>query len=241
MSLGGRRVLVTRAREQADTFVAAIEAAGGEAIVVPVIDRSFDVDPAPIDDALAAPFDALVITSVNAAEAVARRGGRWTAPVYCVGPKTAAALDREVFAGEVVTPEDDFRAESVVAAIRARWPEGGRRVVVPRGAHGRELLVEALTAGGFTVDAPIVYAIAPRRWSREEVTEAGAAEIATFLSGKTLEAFLAAFDDARAFLAARTVAVIGPVAADAARALGVVVDVVPAEATVEALVAALAD
>ncbi len=239
MSLAGRGVLVTRAREQADAFVSAIEDAGGHAIVAPVIARSFDVDPGPVRAAFTAPIDAVVLTSTNAVEAVSRLVSAVAAPVFCVGPKTAAAIDGAVFTGEVVVPDAEFRAESVVAALAERWPSGGARIVVPRGAHGRELLLDALTELGFEVDAPEVYTIGPRRWSDAERADAERAEIVTFLSGRTIEAFLAAFDGAQGYLAERTVAVIGPVAAEAAARLEVRVDVVPEEATVEGLVAAL--
>lgn len=240
MTLAGRRVLVTRARAQAGSMIDAIEAAGGIAIAVPVIERSFDVDPTPVRAALAGRIDAVVLTSVNAVEGVGRHlSAPVDAPVYCVGPKTAAAVDAARFTGERVVPDAEFRAESVVAAIADRWPGGGARLVLPRGAHGRELLLDELTARGFEVAAPEVYTIRGRRWTPEERERAEPADIVTFLSGRTLEALLEAFDDARGYLERRTVAVIGPVAAEAAETLGVRVDVVPTAATVEALVEAL--
>lgn len=241
-SLAGRRILVTRAPEQAASMVAAIEARGGGAIVLPVITRSFDVDLTALDAALHEPFDLLIFTSTNGVEAVRRRlDAPLDRPVVCVGSKTEAALDRDGFVGPILTPDDDYRAEGVLDLVDERFAiRPGQRVVVPRGAHGRETILDGLAARGAEVVAPIAYRIDDRAPTDAERAAAEGANVATFLSGATLAAFLGGFPEARSYLAARVVAVIGPVAAARARDEGVRVDVVPETATVEDLLDAIA-
>jgi len=73
------------------------------------------------------------------------------------------------------------------------------------------------------------------------LARAATADAVTFMSGRTIEAFLALVPDARDLLERIVVAVVGPVASRDAQRLGVRVDVMPAEATAEAMIAALAE
>src|SRR5215472_13873459 len=69
--LFGKRVLVTRQRDQARELVIALEAAGAEAILAPMIHIAPPDDFAPLDEACAhvAEYDWIVFASANAVEA----------------------------------------------------------------------------------------------------------------------------------------------------------------------------
>ena len=67
----GRRVLVTRARDQADDFVDRLSALGAEAVEAPMIQIAPPEDPGPlaVAAAQASEFDWIVFTSPNAVDA----------------------------------------------------------------------------------------------------------------------------------------------------------------------------
>lgn len=226
--LADRSILVTRAAEQAGEMAAQIHKRGGSPILMPVVEVRFLETPIELEGA-----DYLILTSANAAEAVRRKHSLVDTPVICVGAKTEAALG-ETFTGPRQVPEV-FRAEGVLGLLDE---VEGRRFVIPRGAHGRELLLEALADRGAIVDAPIVYEVRSRPIPPEELEAARAADVVTFLSGATIEAFIERAG--AALLEGRAVAVIGPVAKERAEALGIAVDVVPERATVEDLLDAIA-
>src|SRR5579875_2597834 len=100
--LEGRRVLVTRARAQAEGLMGLLRRAGASPVLFPAIAVEPAVDYTALDAALAAPtrYDWIVFTSANAVTYVERRlrvnGRDWSAlsrlKVAAVGPKVAAAL-----------------------------------------------------------------------------------------------------------------------------------------------------
>ncbi|MFO0724857.1 MAG: uroporphyrinogen-III synthase [Myxococcota bacterium] len=248
MNLAGRRVLVTRQGQ--DELIERLQNAGAIPLELPCLEIGPPADPQALEAAARRALDAdlLVFVSERAAERFLRAAASVSAvltdkPAAAVGAKTAAYLARAGFR-EVITPQV-FRGEALLRALEARL--GGRmaglRVVVPRAPEGRTELIDGLKAAGAAVDAPEAYRLLiPGPASEAERQLAEAAEIVTFLSGRAIDGFLERLGEAsgRALLLARRVAVIGPVAADRARALGVRVDVQPSEATVQALVDALA-
>jgi uroporphyrinogen III methyltransferase / synthase len=249
-ALAGRAIVVTRARDQAGELAEALESLGARVIELPVIEIAPVRDTSSIDQAIdrLETYDLVAFGSKNAAEAflsrVRARGRKIERPlIAAVGAKTARHLSEIGLPPSIVPPT--FRAEALAEAIADRF-EGdltGRRVLLPRADEGREVLIDLLTARGAIVDRVTAYELRPAPPAPEVTIGALAkADAFTFLSGKTLEFFLQVVPEAeaRAFLARAMVAVIGPVAKEAADTLGVRVDVVPPAATVESLVEALA-
>lgn len=248
--LAGRTVLVTRAPEQAGALSEALRDRGAQVLELPTIAITPPESYAPLDRALgqASAYDALILGSKNAVQAVVDRGLQlglhWPAPVACVGEKTARWVRSEtkIFGGPVIVPET-FRAEALVPALVAHFGGvEGRRFLHPRAPEGREAIAASLLAEGGRVDAVEAYRIQPAAalTDPQRLRDLAAVDWVTFLSGETLKAFLGVVPEARTYLASRKVAVIGPVAGERAQALGVRVDLVPPEATVESLVQALA-
>jgi uroporphyrinogen III methyltransferase/synthase len=252
--LFGRRVVVTRTREQAGVLSAALAEAGADVIECPAIEL---VDPAswePVDAALARleTYDWLVLTSVNGVERFFARldaSGRdvralHRARIAAIGPETARALARRHLRADVVP--DEFRAEGLVAAL-AGEDLRGRRFLLPRAAGARTVLLDELRAAGAEVDEVITYAAALPEDSvarLRAVLGAGPLDVLTFTSSSTVTRFLellerAAPGDGRARIADATVACIGPITAATARDAGLRVDVVPDKYTIPALVEAL--
>jgi uroporphyrinogen III methyltransferase/synthase len=247
--LHGRRVIVTRARAQASTLSAELRALGAEVIEAPAI-RIEPLDPAPLARALGrlSTYQWAIFTSQNAVElawgALRRLGGdaRTFAgvKVAAVGPATADALLARGLAVDVV-PER-YAAEGLIDALRARSDVRGARVLFARADGARELLPAALREMGAEVEEVPVYRSVPDPEGSEAARAAlrdGQVDLVTFTSGSTVRFFV----DAVGVEAARRarIASIGPITSDAARSLGLTVDVEAAEATIPGLVRAVVD
>lgn len=244
-ALTGRRVLVTRPRTDDDPLVAALVGRGAVAVPFPTIEIRPVENLRPLDAAIQRLTDYawIAITSANGVEVFADRldASGLTLPtgvrVAAVGTATAKALAARGL------PVDFLPSAFRGAVLGAELPEvEGRRVLLPRAAIAREDLGTILAERGAVVDDLPVYdtvPTAPDAAGLEEL-EGHALDAVTFTSASTVRNF-AALLGARAsnLLDGVTVACIGPVTADEARALGFAVHVEPAEHTIPGLVAAL--
>jgi uroporphyrinogen III methyltransferase/synthase len=253
--LFGRRIVVTRAREQALGLADVLEARGAEVILFPTIAIAPPEDAASLVRAVAAAssYDWMFFTSVNgvraffAAFAAAGRDVRELHAVRlgAIGPETAAELERRLLRPALV-PEE-FRAEGLVRALEGHALDG-TRVLLPRAAGARAVLPEALRARGATVDEVIAYrAVEPASADVEGIAaalEAGDVDAITFTSSSTVRHFVSMIGPERLANLVRdgkpAVACIGPVTAEMAVELGLTVAVVPERYTVPALADALA-
>jgi uroporphyrinogen III methyltransferase/synthase len=260
--LFGKRVLVTRAQEQAAGTAALLLDHGARPLVVPTIAIHPPSDPAPLARALgelrAGGYGWAVFTSENGVlrtwEALVASGGDarafGAARVAAIGPATARALDRHGLRADVVAKE--FRgeglAEEMLRAIASQPDRGGHagRVLLARAAKARDVLPEALRAAGCSVDVVAAYETRPA--PRETVDalaadlEAGRVDAVLFTSSSTVDNLcdLLGADRAAALLGRALIASIGPVTTETARARGLRVEVTAATYTVPGLVAALA-
>ena len=242
--LRDRRVLVTRARHQARALCEALERYGAEPVLFPTIEFQPVEDLAPVDSAIAelGEFAWVVFTSANGVRFFLDRMTRLTATfpatlrIAAIGSVTERALRERGVTVDAV-PEE-FRGERMPAVLGEL---SGRRVLLPRAAIGREEIVEKLRASGAVVEDVAVYQTMPATPEPEALRSLRAGvDVVTFTSPSTLRNFLTLLGaEGGEVLASATVACIGPVTAEAARELGVRVDVQPAEHTVEALARAL--
>jgi len=248
--LFGKRVVVTRAREQAFAMTHALTKAGAEPIELPAIEIVPRVDRKALRQALdrlgAAEYDWLVFSSANGVDIFFDRLRRQTkdaralgrARVCAIGPVTAAALARHGVIADVV-PER-FIAEGMVEALSER-DMMGKRLLWPRARGGRRTPVVALERLGAQVDElPLYSAAVPKQVDAEAMARlrAGEVDIVTFASPSAVRNLLKMLGDA-SLLEKPLIACIGPVTARAARRAGLRVDVEASEHTVEGLLAAL--
>jgi len=253
--LFGRRVLVTRTREQAGALSALLAEAGAEVVECPAIALAPPDDPAALDDALrdVASYDWIVFTSANGVERFFARldeTGRdvralHRARLAAIGPETARTLARRHLRADLVP--DEFRAEGLLARL-APEEVRGKRFLLPRAAGARAILPDELRAAGAVVDEVATYrSVVPEESAAllARVLEEGPPHVLTFTSSSTVTHFLALLDravpDGRARIADACVACIGPITAATAREHGLRVDVVPAAYTVPALAAAVGE
>jgi len=188
-----------------------------------------------------------------------------TTKVAAIGPATAEALAGRGIVADVVPKE--YVAEEVVRALLPRLAmaspsvrpeepssaaerrlEGSRvatapRILVPRAESARPELVEGLRAAGAEVDEITLYrAAVPETAPAEALSllREGAIDIVTFTSSSTVRNLAAMLNGHIETLRGPLVACIGPITAKTAEELGLRVDVVASEYTVEGLVRALA-
>jgi uroporphyrinogen III methyltransferase/synthase len=254
--LFGRRVLVTRPRDQAVELVGRLTLLGADAIEAPFIRIEPPEDLGPLQEAAAAPdaFDWIVFASTNAVDAFMKalldgdgdvrsmKGPRLCA----VGPGTAARLARYGIKVDLLPGE--FRSEALVAAITAAGPVSGARVLLPRANIGRDVVSDQLRRAG----AVVTYVVAYRTILNDtpgaddpdvyKLLLEGRIDVVTFASPSSARSFVALYGaDAAADLLEHTVvAVMGPATADATRQLGLPVTIQPATYTISALVDAIA-
>ncbi|NOR50599.1 MAG: hypothetical protein GQ530_06180 [Desulfuromonadales bacterium] len=246
--LFGRRVLVTRASEQAPALIDALSKLGAEAIVVPTITIIPPASFAELDQAISEleQIDYLLLTSINAVTAFFDRletqghdanalSGLQT---VVVGPKSAEALAAHGVCADLM-PED-YRAEGVVALLKDRV--SGKRLLYPKAALARDLIPAELSAAGGKVIDPVAYASAPPADAAGKLQQALAdgLDLLTFTASSTVQNFADLIDPESLALAKQIpVASIGPLTSETARKLGLNVVIEPSDSTLEDMVEAI--
>ena len=188
MSFAGRGVLVTRPARMAAALAERIERAGGRAIVFPAIAIEALPRPAVLDRL--ADFALAIFVSPTAVECALAAAPSWprSEPVAAVGDGTRRALERAGF-GHVVAPREGADSEALLALPElARFD--GQRVLIVRGAGGRDLLASALAARGCPVELAECYRrVKPSADSRPllEAWDAGRVDAVTVFSREALD------------------------------------------------------
>jgi uroporphyrinogen III methyltransferase/synthase len=248
-SLAGKRIVVTRARAQAEDLGNQLAALGAEVIYCPAIRIAPPEDPMPFERAVheISHFDWVVITSANGVAALveewqrqgAAREGLATLRVACVGPATAEALRRAGIEPQAM-PEKFVGAE-IAAALAERIRRGERKVLLLRAAGGDPELPRRLRELGAEVREVESYRSVPDLENLSAVRadlEDRAIDVITFTSPSAATFFLEAsgWTGAEAIVAA-----IGPVTAARLSELGVLPQIVADEHTAGGLAKAIAD
>jgi len=248
--LRGRRIVVTRAREQAGELVRALEELGAEVVLAPTIRIEPLADLEPLRRALSrlADYRWTVFTSQNTVHVVLERVAGWgLAPhifaqtrVAAIGPATADALGAAGVRVELVPA--GYVAESLVEALATQDSLGGARILIPRAATARDALPAGLRALGAQVDViPVYETVREAGDGRALAAEllAGSLDAVTFTSSSTVRHFVELVGREAAGCGRFGTVTIGPVTAATARELGLTVAVEANEYTVPGLVAAL--
>jgi uroporphyrinogen III methyltransferase/synthase len=242
--LTGRRVLVTRPRDQAASLCRRLR----ERYAIPVVFPTIAIraaDAAELDAELRHldGFDWLVFTSVNGVRFVADRlaavrpeGVPPTVRVAAVGSATARAAVEHGLPVHAVP--DAFTGTAIPAAL---GDLRGRAVLLPRADIGREETGAALRAAGATLTEVVAYHTVPETPNADEWRGLRAGvDAVTFTSPSAVRHFAALLDDGeRRRLDRAVIACIGGTTAAAARAVGFEVHTQPGTSTVDGLVAAL--
>ncbi len=231
--LFGRRIVVTRSREQASELRQRLERLGAEVIEVPVVAIGAETG---IDLAAGlADAEWVVFSSPNAVRTVtaqlrdARDFG--LTRVAAIGPGTASALAAFGVIADLIPSRN--LAEGLVDA----FPLGRGRLFLPQAADARPVLAEGLRTKGWDVDAVTAYRTMPVALDDRQRALVAASDAITFTSSSTVTNFIAA---AGARSAPAVVISIGPITSATARELGLEVSVEADPHTLDGLVDAVA-
>ncbi len=251
--LFGKRVVVTRAREQASALSDLLREYGGEPVEFPVIRIAPMADYSDLDRALSelTAYTWVVFTSANAVSAVAERlqaAGRDTRSfancrIAAIGPATAERLR------EIGIQPDFVPSRFVAEAVAEEWPDrnlAGKSVLIPRAKEAREFLPDRLREMGATVDVVAAYETVRDAEAADEIRDQlqnGEIHAVTFTSSSTVKNFVESIgaEHIPSILKGVLIACIGPITADTARETGIEPDIVSEEFTVPGLVEALVE
>jgi uroporphyrinogen-III synthase len=248
--LKGKRILITRAHEQAAALAEPLRKLGAQVIAIPSIEIHPPQSYGPLDRALKKieTYDWLLLTSVNGVQAMFRRMEKLgIAPgllrglcICAIGPATQVEIERAGLKVNVVPAK--YVAEAVVEALRRQIH--GKKVLLVRAKVARDVIPRELGAEGAEVDAVEAYETVLPKVSRAKLKEAlddpeRRPHIITFTSSSTAKNFIALLNGNPKPLAGVKIASIGPVTSETLRAIGLKPDIEASEYTMDGLVRAI--
>ncbi len=255
--LAGKRIVVSRARDQAEALSFPLRELGAEVLEIPFIEIRPPASFRALDDSLRQihNYDWLILTSVNGVKALAGRIRHLGLDalnfvhlkVAAIGPATEQALEAEQFQVDVVP--DKYVAEAVVSSLRAQVK--GQRILLVRAKIARDVIPEELRRAGAVVNVVEAYETVAPEASRSRLQAAlqdssKKPDVITFTSSSTVRNFVSLLnleEDGRParppILEGVKLASIGPVTSVTLRQLGLPVDIEAREYTVPGLVRAI--
>jgi uroporphyrinogen-III synthase len=272
--LQGKRILVTRTREQASSFSERLRKLGAIPFEFPVIRIAPPLDWQPLDDALRhlcgasfAYYDWLIFTSVNGVESVFARMNEFglalpiasITRVAAIGPATVAALAHYGVQTDLVPGA--YIAEGVAAALiedaqRRGSSLAGKRLLLPRAAQARDVLVTELQVAGAIVQEVAAYRTLPvgsddaQGLEVARMLRSGELHMLTFTSSSTVRNFMQWLARCAPDMAEKlrdhtageivpVIACIGPITAQTAREMGLHTHIEATTFTIDGLIEAI--
>ncbi len=253
--LFGKRVLVTRTREQASTLSDLLRSRGADPVEFPLIKIQRLDDYSSLDSELSLlnAYDWVVFTSTNAVDIAAERMDKLqfdsrtfsSCKIAVIGPATAAALWNRCRIIADYVPE-----EAVAESVIENWPDqnlNGKRILIPRAAEARELLPDALRKMGAEVNVQHAYETIIDNSNTENLLDllrTHQLDVLTFSSSSTVKNFVEALgitdnQELSELLSGCIFAAIGPITADTMRSYNFPVHIMAEEHTIPGLVSAL--
>ena len=246
----GKKVLVTRTRQQASELVRLLERKGAGCIECPTIEVCQVEDLSILDDAIknASNFDWIIFTSPNAVKFFFLRVDQLgmdvralgNAKIATVGSSTAKALEQHHIRVDAVP--DDFRAEGLLEFF-SKKDMTGKKVLIPRAVKAREILPEGLREMGAEVVVAPAYETVPPQVAPQtlELLEDEKIDVVTFTSSSTVNNFFKAVPEhlVKKVMDQAKIACIGPVTAKTAEKRGLKVDILPEKSTIPSMVEAI--
>ena len=242
VALLGKRIVVTRAREQASELSQKLRGLGAEVIEFPTIEIRPAEDYGPLDAALGRldSYDWLIFTSANGVRYFGDRlrNPQFRATICAIGPATRRAVEERGWTVSLM-PEK-YVAESLVEAFTGE-DLTGKRILLPRAAVARDVVPAELARRGAQVDVVEAYrTVIPEEaptLAAKIFSAARKPDWVTFTSSSTVGNFVRAAGVEA--LAGVRVASIGPVTTAAARRHGIQVAVEAETFTLDGLVEAI--
>jgi uroporphyrinogen III methyltransferase/synthase len=250
--LNGKRILITRAREQSGEFATLLKKTGAEVMELPTIEIVPPLSWKELDRVFPRlrSYDWLIFTSANGVHFFwqrLREKGKTRLPpsikVCAIGPATAKQLKEKKISVDYMPKE--FIAESILDGFQKKFIKG-KRILLARAKKARDILPKGLRKMGAKVDVVEVYrTIKPRGGSKRlrQLLTDGKINVITFTSSSTVNHFvdLLKKEDLQKRLKGIAIACIGPVTAKTAKEWGMKVQIQPKEYTIPGLTKAIAE
>lgn len=214
MSIAGKRVVVTRAAEEAGELEDLLRARGAIPVRFPCIAFEDGPDVARIVQLVRdGRLDLIVVSSPHAARRLRDLIGPTSIRFAAVGAATAALLP-----GDAIVPKSGAGAEALLAELEAQVR--GKRVLLPAAERGTPALVQGLRRAGAVVETLTLYrTVTPPSADTSLLQDADAI---AFASGSAVRGFVQLAGAEAANRSA--VAAIGASTAAEAKACGIRVD-----------------
>jgi uroporphyrinogen III methyltransferase/synthase len=252
LPLFGKRIAITRSREQANVLREALAELGAQVVEIPTIEIRPPASWEPLDQAIQhlEEFHYLLVTSANGVRSFLARlkaSGRDVRDlkgltIGAIGPATAAEFARTGISVDFV-PED-YRAEGLLTTLRSHNLKG-KSFLIPRAKVARDILPQELRKLGAHVKVVEAYETVAREFPPGELERllTPLPDVITFTSSSTASNFAKLFHGRKLEEVLRGVAVvsIGPITSDTLRKLGFSVSVEARESTIPGLVRAIQD
>lgn len=254
--LFGKRIIVTRTREQASELVAKLEEAGASCYECSTI----NIEPVDSYEILDGELERIVeyhwilFTSLNGVKYFFKRlfargmdARDLKGPdIAVVGKSTADLLLSYGINADLIPPT--FTGEGLAESLLDQGVEG-RNILIPRAKVGREILPETLRGGGAQVTVSPVYQNVPPQGRKDELRaelESGEVDMVTFTSSSTVRNFLTMVDagdqdELLKLMNGVKIAAIGPITAKTMTDSGLQVDIQPENYTITAMVDSIID
>jgi len=247
--LFGKKIVITRAADQAPEFSRILEETGAEVISFPTIQIAPPTSWGAVDRAIGdiARYDWALFTSVNGVVLFFQRlktlGGDIRdlkgVRIGAIGPKTSARL--QAFGLKVDAFPEEYRAEALAEVV---GNVKGLRVLIARAQMARDILPKTLQARGARVTIAAVYRTLKSHRVAADVKHRllrGEIDVATFTSSSTVDGFMRHFSsrEIRRIFEQTKAAAIGPITAATLREHGVHPAIRAKRYTIEALAKAI--
>ena len=229
--LFGKKIIVTRAREQASDLVKLLTDLGAECIECPTIKVVEPDETKALDNAISniGKYEWLIFTSVNGVkyffDKLFEKGldvrALGSLKAATIGPATSQKLLDYGIKSDVI-PET-YRAESVVEAFK-EIDVKDKNILLPRALEARSVLPEELTKMGAKIDDVASYQTVTVHENKDLLIselEDGNVDMVTFTSSSTVKNFKGMIPDDRfkELTSKLKVASIGPITSDTAKDL----------------------
>ena len=253
MPLEGKKILITRAREQSAGFAEQLRKLGAEVIVFPTIEIVPPLRWDRLDQAVdqLPSYDWVIFTSANGVhffwQRLQEKGKALRLPsslkVCAIGPATARQLQEKGIQVDY-TPKE-FVAEAILQGFE-KMAIRGKRVLLARVKQARDILPKGLRTLGAEVEVVEAYrTVKPRGGARrlKDIFGDGKVNVITFTSSSTVNHFVELLkkEDLKELLKGIAIACIGPVTARTAEGLGLEVHIQPQEYTIPSLTQAISE
>lgn len=243
-----KKIIVTRAVEQAGTFSSKLRELGARVFEIPTIKivpldtyESLDIAINNIKN-----YDYLILTSVNGVKYFFERleingkDGRCLSnlKICAIGPATAKAI-KEKFLNVDILPEK-YVAESVISALDKIGIEGNKFLLC-RAKIARDVIPDEIKKRGGEIDVIPVYETLINKSSKEELLEVlkKGVDYITFTSSSTVTNFFQLIDNQKEVVSNIKLASIGPVTSATIRSFGLEPYVEAEKYTIDGLISAI--